>query len=208
MKVLIADDHALFRDGLTMRLKQIDSDINVLSAENFKGALRILDKETDFDLIILDLDMPDMGWEEAFDLVKEKAGKSRIAILSASENNRDIKKAMEKGAAGYITKRSDPKILTSALNLMLDGSVYLPPEILDKSKAPQHTPYAVKENKLTQRQAEVLKLIAEGKSNKQIAFELNVSEATVKLHINALLRALKATNRTQAVIIAQKEGII
>jgi len=207
MKILIADDHSLFRDGLRMHLKQLFDEIEVMETQDFAGTFKALDKNK-FDLLILDLDMPDaMPWEEAFALAKQKAEGARMAVISASDNNRDIKKAMDLGAIGYIPKRSDPKILSAALKLILDGGIYLPPEILNNPKTSAE-PNTRTSGRLTARQMEVLKLIAQGRSNKQIAFELQVSEATIKLHINALLRTLGATNRTQALIIAQKEGII
>lgn len=211
MKILIADDHSLFRDGLNMRLKQLVKNAEIIETGDFMDSFRILE-ENKFDLLILDLDMPDsMPWDEAIKLAIEKAHGAKIAIVSASDNYRDIKKAMDLGVSGYIPKRSDPKILSAALNLIIDGGVYLPPAILDKSRSVSELgddASLASQNHLTHRQSEVLNLIAEGKSNKQIAYDLSVSEATVKLHINALLRALGATNRTQAVIMAQKEGLL
>ena len=117
---------------------------------------------------------------------------------------------MENGISGYIPKRSDPKIMTGALKLVLDGGTYLPPSVLDSgsSSGNQQGENRSKGKTLTNRQSQVLELVAQGLSNKQIAYEMGVSEATVKLHINALLRSIGATNRTQAVIIAQKMGLI
>ena len=116
------------------------------------------------------------------------------------------RESLEKGASGYITKRAETKILSNALKLILDGGTYIPPVMLGKNL--DDTPAKGKGKMLTNRQSQVLGLVAKGMSNKQIAYEMGVSEATVKLHINALLRAIGATNRTQAVIIAQKMGLI
>ena len=192
MKVLIADEHALFRDGLGLLIEQLDGSATILQASNFAQALKILDTEHKFDLIIIDLDMQDMVWEKGFDAIRAKAGDARLVVISASENVHNIRESLEKGASGYITKRAETKILSNALKLILDGGTYIPP--VGKM--------------LTNRQSQVLGLVAKGMSNKQIAYEMGVSEATVKLHINALLRAIGATNRTQAVIIAQKMGLI
>ena len=213
MKILIADDHALFRDGLMMQLEQLSPHVVILQSGNYSQTIKILEKETDFDLIILDLDMPDMDWEEGFKDVREKAANTRIMIISASDEVRYIRKALEAGACGYIPKRSNTKILANALQLVLDGGTYIPPELLTIDCANQKNCRLsdhkdIKSKGLTGRQQEVLLLIAEGKSNKQIAYELDVSEATVKLHINALLRSLGVTNRTQAVVTAQKQGLI
>ena len=214
MKVLIADDHALFRDGLSMQLEKLKSDLVVFQAGSFSHALKILSDEKKLDLIIIDLDMPDMGWEEGLSAIREHANGAKYVIISASENPRDIRKSLEAGACGYIPKRSEPKILAGALQLVLDGGTYLPPSVLEPNPAisgseKRSATASVSNGKiLTPRQLQVLGLVAQGMSNKQIAYDIGVSEATVKLHINALLRSLGATNRTQALIKAQKMGLI
>ena len=131
MKVLIADDHALFRDGLSMHLKQIEPEAVIFQAGNFSKALKIIDDEKKLDLIILDLDMPDMNWEEGISELKKKSNGTRFVVISAAEDGKSIRKTMEKGVSGFIPKRSDPKIMTSALTLVLDGGTYLPPSFLD-----------------------------------------------------------------------------
>lgn len=211
MRVLIADDHALFRDGLSMRLEQINPKSVIFHAANFTQAIKIVDDEKKLDLVILDLDMPDMPWEEGLKELKSKAVSARFVVISASEDIRNIRKTLENGVSGYIPKRSDPKILNSALQLILDGGNYFPTSILETSTSSNSNfdhGGKPKGKGLTHRQAEVLGFVAKGMSNKQIAYEMGVSEATVKLHINALLRSLGATNRTQAVITAQKQGLI
>ena len=186
MKVLIADDHALFRDGLSMHLEQIDPEAVVFQAGSFSQALKIIDDEKKLDLVIVDLDMPDMAWEEGIEELIKKSNGARFVVVSATE------------------------IMTGALKLVLDGGTYLPPSVLDSgsSSGNQQGENRSKGKTLTNRQSQVLELVAQGLSNKQIAYEMGVSEATVKLHINALLRSIGATNRTQAVIIAQKMGLI
>lgn len=214
MKVLIADDHALFRDGLSLHLEQMDNQAVIFQAGNFSQAMKIIDDEKKLDLIIIDLDMPDMNWEEGLKEIREKTSGARLVIISATEDSRSIRKSMEYGISGYIPKRSDTKVLTGALKLILDGGTYLPPSVLDTAHLGNaysvHKPggFYAKSKTLTNRQSQVLELVAQGMSNKQIAYEIGMSEATVKLHINALLRAVGATNRTQAVITAQKMGLI
>ena len=212
MKVLIADDHALFRDGLSVHLEQIDPKAVIFQAGNFSQALKIAGDEKKLDLVIMDLDMPDMNWEEAIKDIKEKSSDARFVIMSASEDNRNIRKSLEYGVCGYIPKRSETKVITGALKLILDGGTYLPPTVIEAGSSAgamsKNGSSSANGKKLTNRQSQVLELVAQGLSNKQIAYEMGVSEATVKLHINALLRAVGATNRTQAVIIAQKMGLI
>ena len=208
MKILIADDHALFRDGLAMRLEEINPDITLHQAPSFSQALKILDKEPQINIIIADLDMPDMKWEDGIEQLKKKSPDSSLVVISASEDIRNIRKILATGIKGYIPKRSDPKIMHSALKLILDGGTYIPPALIEISSDNNLSSSQNKGKMLTNRQSQVLDLIAQGKSNKQIAYEMGVSEATVKLHINALLRSLKVNNRTQAVVTAQKMGII
>jgi len=146
-----------------------------------------------------------MGFSGTGDLFASVISASLVKGLS-------IRKAMEKGISGYIPKRADTKVLTGALKLIMDGGTYLPPSILDNGNINGVNMSSVSRSRngktLTNRQSQVLELVAQGMSNKQIAYEIGVSEATVKLHINALLRAVGATNRTQAVITAQKMGLI
>lgn len=210
MKVLIADDHALFRDGLAIFLESIDDNIVLFQAANYNETLKILNNEKDFSLLIIDLDMPDMKWEDGLEKVMKVLGEgTKFFVVSALEDIKTVKKCLDFGASGYISKRSDPKILESALKIVMDGGIYLPSDILHKHllTVPNNS-HKEKHKVLTDRQEQVLKLAASGFSNKQIAYELGVTESTVKLHINSLLRNFGATNRTQAVMIAQKHGLI
>lgn len=208
MKILIADDHALFRDGLAMRLEEINPDIILHQAATFSQAVKILDKENDINMIIVDLDMPDMKWEDGINELKNKAPDVSMVVISASEDIRNIRKILATGIKGYIPKRSDPKIMHNALKLILEGGTYIPPALIENTSESSSSSHRSNGKTLTNRQSQVLDLIAQGKSNKQIAYEMGVSEATVKLHINALLRSLKVNNRTQAVVTAQKMGLI
>lgn len=210
MKVLIADDHALFRDGLSLQLEKINPDFIILQAANFNQALKFIETDNNISLVIMDLDMPDMNWQEALKELKSKAPQARFVVVSAGENSGTIRKSLELGVCGYIPKRSEPVILNKALQLILEGGTYLPPSVLQPTSdttVQDRQPCGMTKT-LTNRQNQVLGLVAQGLSNKQIAYQMGVSEATVKLHINALLRSVGATNRTQAVILAQKMGII
>ena len=211
MKILIADDHALFRDGLSIHLERLEPQAVIFQAGSFSQVMKIINDEKKLDLIIIDLDMPDMNWETALQEIINKSYGAKVVIISATEDTRSIRKAMDKGISGYIPKRADTKVLTGALKLIMDGGTYLPPSILENGVINgiiSSSPRSRNGRTLTNRQAQVLELVAQGMSNKQIAYEIGVSEATVKLHINALLRAVGATNRTQAVITAQKMGLI
>lgn len=210
MKVLIADDHALFRDKLATQLENINPDFIILQASSYNQAIKFIENDNNIELIVIDLDMPDINYEEALRELKNKTGDSKIVAISTKEDSNIIRKSLEQGVSGFISKRSEKDVLKNALQLVLDGGIYLPPSVLQVSGG------AIMQDKrcigthktLTNRQNQVLNLVAQGLSNKQIAYEIGVSEATVKLHINALLRSVGATNRTQAVIMAQKMGII
>ncbi len=210
MKVLITDEQSLFRDGLSLRLKQINQDIAILQSSNLVDMQKILSKEPDIDILIVDIDLAELNAAEIINKIKNLAPNTKIVAISSSEDTRNIKKFLSCGVKGYIPKRSDSNILSGALKLILDGGTYIPPAMLDNGidyNGSSHISNPLKKN-LTNRQSQVLDLIAQGKSNKQIAYDMGVSEATVKLHINALLRSLKVNNRTQAVITAQKMGLI
>ena len=206
MKILIADDHALFRDELASRLEEINPDIVLMQAPSFSQSLKIIEKEPDLDMMIVDLDMPDMHWEESIEQLRQKSKNINIVVISASEDMRQIRKILQSGIKGYIPKRLESQTMHNALKLIVEGGIYIPPALVENNS--EFSNNNRRSKTLTNRQSQVLDLIAEGKSNKQIAYEMGVSEATVKLHINALLRSLKVNNRTQAVITAQKMGLI
>ncbi len=207
MKILLADDHALFRDGLILNIKQQNIDAEINSSGSYREALDALKNAPYPEAIILDLDMPDMSWQQGLPLLQKTSPKSKIIIVSAIEDAAVIKQVMNKGVKGYIPKRLEPKVIMAAIKLVLEGGTYLPPQLL-KNISDKKTKNKDKKSLLTPRQKEVLQYIAQGLSNKQIAYEMQISEATVKLHINALLKALKANNRTQALVMAQKLDII
>ncbi len=205
MRVLIADDHALFRDALGKLVEELDASAGVVQVSSYSQALKILKNEPPFDMIIFDLEMQDLlSWEQGIDELKKAANGAKLVVVSAIENPRNIRSVLERGVNGYISKRSESKILLNALKLILEGGTYIPPVLLLQNNLAEKG----SAKNLTNRQSQVLGLVAQGMSNKQIAYEMGVSEATVKLHINALLRSVGANNRTQAVITAQKMGII
>lgn len=205
MKVLIADDHALYRDGFKFNLKNMFPEIQIEDADTVEKSIDLLKKHPDTDLTLIGLPMSVPAWEEYIRKMRGIIPQVRIGIISDTTDNYNLKKALNLGICCYLPKNMDSKVLGSALNLVLNGGTYFPPVILNQNFDYANLPDG---KKLTKRQFEVLTYLAQGLSNKQIAYQLSVSEATVKLHINALLRSLKATNRTQAVIKAQKIGLI
>ncbi|WP_431858395.1 response regulator [Azospirillum sp.] len=208
MRILIGDDHVLFREGLRRLLEQLKEGSVFVEASNFDEMLEICGGGGEaFDLILTDLRMP--GWPgfSGIQALREKQPQGKVVVISASEAHHDVRDALEHGAAGYIPKSSSVKIMLSALDLIFSGGVYVPPTVLREGTAadvggeargamPPADPAL--EQLLTQRQREVLERLREGKSNKQIAHELGLSEGTVKIHMTAIFKSLGVRNRTQA----------
>jgi len=210
MKILIADDHELFRDGLRHVLDQLGGPLTIVEASDFRQAIEIVERERDIDIVLLDLSMPGMVWSEGLQRLKETApDQVPIIILSASDDRRHVLQAVNLGAAGFIPKTSSSRVMLSALKLVLSGGVYLPPALLEQGGPSDSGPLASESavSFLTPRQREVLALLGQGKSNKEIARVLQLAEGTVKLHVTAILKALNVNNRTRAVVAASQLGL-
>lgn len=207
MKILIADDCPLFRDGLNLRLLEIFPNAKTEQTSGFANTIKFLQNQKDVNLLILNAEMQDMPWQEALKEIR-RVSKALILIISTSADARTLKTILAAGADGYLSKRMDADELSLALRLIKNGETYISQN--NNSGVPLNNLSGTESGlkTLTNRQSQVLDLIAQGKSNKQIAYDMGVSESTVKLHINALLRTLHVSNRTQAVVTAQKMGII
>jgi DNA-binding NarL/FixJ family response regulator len=213
LRVLIADDHALLRKGLISALDDLGEEVEVCyEAENADQVMDALSMEPDLDLILLDLLMPGA---KGFELLSKVCGESPgvpVVVLSATEDTGHMRKALDCGASGFICKSAGHELMLSALGLVLAGGVYVPAELLqaqaDPPKAeirPATDPQGTHSlQSLTERQREVFKLLSQGRSNKQIARELRISQNTVKIHVAAILRKLAAANRTEAVALGRE----
>jgi DNA-binding NarL/FixJ family response regulator len=206
VKILVADDHTLFRDGLRYMLAQLDDDVEILEAKDCAEALALVGSRSDLDLVLLDLAMPGMDGLAGLRALRVRRPSVPVVILSGSEEPADVRQALDRGAMGFIPKSSTSQVMLGALRLVLSGGVYLPPAFLERFQ-PGRTPTAappIEALGLTPRQHDVLRLLGRGQSNKEIARVLGLAEGTVKLHISAILRALGVDNRTQAVIVAAR----
>lgn len=214
MKVLIADNHTLFREGFSIQLQRFDSLTELQEVKDFFAIKALADQQKSFDVIFVDRDVLGTEWKENFKSVKQMFPQARVVMLSESEEQRDILDAFDLEASGYITKLSRDSLIINALRLVMDGNLYVPPAVLKGVQKRSHGEGRILSHtlpngkNLTYRQSEVLQHLSNGLSNKQIAYEMSVSEATVKLHINALLRHLHVENRTKAVVTAQRLGIL
>ena len=206
LKILIADDHELFLDGLRMVLSDLDNDVVTETARDHKELQKKADGTTPYDLILTDLAMPGLNWHESLRLLKEHYPDTPIVVLSAVSDPENVMQAIDIGASGFIPKTSSSKIILSALHLVLSGGLYLPSELLSPSGKTDTA--AEGKGPLTPRQLDVLRLMGQSKPNKVIARELDLSEGTVKLHVTAILKALNVTNRTGAVIAGKEMGLI
>lgn len=203
--VLIADDHSLFRTGLKHLISQLFPEPEVLEATNYSEAMTAIRNETRMSLILVDLKMPEMDGFSTLAKLVEQADSVPVVVLSGSGELSDMQQSFQTGVMGYICKSEPPQIILSALQLVLSGGVYVPTEfVMAPNKEASCEQNVLSE--LTERQREVLNLLAEGESNKEIARSLNVSEATVKAHLATILKTLGAKNRTQAVVCLQKMG--
>lgn len=205
-KVLIADDHPLFRDALIAALQPLITDLTLLQAGTLDDALTSLQKNSDIDLVLLDLHMP--GSEDFYGLIRitEDFPQTPIAVVSGDDSMRVVSKVMAFGARGFIPKTTPSKTTAEAIKSIMLGNNWLPEEMqknlvkVDK----EEIDIASRMAELTPKQFQVLKQLQAGLLNKQIAYDLNITEATVKAHISAIFKKLEVTNRTQAVLIAEK----
>ena len=209
MKILILDDHPLLRQGLAMLLA--GSGDTVLEAGTVEQATDLIDAHPDLELVVLDLFLPgEVGWTLITTIGETHPGLP-IVVLSSSENPKDVRRALQLGALGYIPKSAGPHTFLSAIRLVLSGELYVPPLLLDATMSPPapspaSTPRTA--TGLTDRQTDILRLLAEGIPNKVIARQLDLSEKTVKAHVTAIFRALDVVNRTQAANAGRAAGLI
>lgn len=206
MKILVVDDHALVREGLRQVLKGLDPEVLVLEASRCATAFELATLHLDLDLVLLDLSLPDMNGLDALDQFGLRYADIPVIILSATEDSTLMRRCFDRGAAGFLPKSSLSEIMLSALRLVLSGGTYLPPEMLAPPSTLQLIPNAGGQLNITARQKEVLQLLVNGWSNKEIARQLELSEQTVKAHVTSILRALDVPTRSRAVVAAAHYG--
>lgn len=213
MKVLVVDDHAMVREGVKHALEAIEPQVTAFEARTAEEAFRCVAEHDDLDLVLLDLGLPGTDGFSVLERIRESNPALPVLIVSAADDRSQVMTALNMGAAGFIPKSFARDVTLQAVRLVLAGGVYIPPQalgLLPPAAAPaQPLPRSVQPARslgLTERQIDVLSLLARGKPNKIIAAELNIAEQTVKAHVTEILRALKVTNRSQAVIAARRMG--
>lgn len=203
MRVLIVDDHDLLRDMLVMFLGS-QGDIETSTAADVDQACARVDEEDPYDLILLDLNMPGMNGLVGLARVIALKDGQRVALMSGEATREIAEKALEAGAAGFVPKTLPAKSMINAVRFMAMGEQYAP---IDFMTAVDEAPINSLAEKLSPRELQVLKGLTEGKPNKEIARDLDLQEATVKLHVKTLYRKVGAANRTQAAMIAREAGL-
>lgn len=205
-EILIADDHPLFRDALRRTVAQILPDARLLEADSVDSLSELAQRHQQAELVLLDLNMPGAHGFSALVYMRAAFPTLPVLIVSAREDPALMRRALGHGASGFIPKSADVEQIAKAINAVLDGDTWLPPGVSSSAVSldPEEEALASKIAELTPQQYRVLTMVCNGLLNKQIAYELNVSEATIKAHMTAILRKLGAHSRTQAVLLAGK----
>ena len=203
--IVVADDHPLFRGALRRAIGSLIPDARVLEATGLDDLQAALCRERDVDLILLDLTMPGVQGFSGLIFLRAQHPETPVVIVSANEDPVVIRRAVEFGASGFIPKSLDTQRIGQALQAVLAGDAWTPPDVDLSAGEDRETADLVRRlATLTPQQLRVLMMLSEGLLNKQIAYELSVSEATVKAHVSAILQKLAVDSRTQAVIAAAR----
>jgi two-component system, NarL family, response regulator len=200
VRVLIADDHPVVRSGLAMILEYASGIETVAEAGTGSEAVQLF-RQHQPDVVLMDLKMPEMGGVDAIATIRQEYPNARIIVLTTYDGDEDIYRGLSAGARGYLLKNVTRQELIEAIQRVHAGQKYIPAEVGARLAERMSNP------QLTERERQVLLQITEGKSNQDIATALNVSEGTIKFHVNGILRKLNVSDRTQAVLVALKRGI-
>lgn len=194
MKALLIDDHAMVREGVTAMLRQAFPGGAILQAADIAAAITLAGDHADLDLAVLDLMMPGVSGVAALAAFVEAQPAVPVIVLSSSEDPGDVRAALATGALGYVAKSASPATLLAAVRLVLDGEIYVPTFMAQSPGAAAALPL----DQLTERQRDVLRLVAASASNKEIAYRLAISEKTVKAHLTTVFRVLNVASRAEA----------
>lgn len=208
-RVVVTDSNDAFMHNMTRWIKEVQPEAVVTPCKDLDCSLLALLEEPFVQFLIFDLNVLGEDWRSRLEKIIEKIRPTQVILAAQYASAQTILSALKLNIKGFLIKTSTPESIKNALKFMFEGEIYIPTSVYEKADPKDHTAYQLPSGKfLTPRQIEVLGYLGEGKSNKQIAYEMSVSEATVKLHINALLRHLKTSNRTQIVVKAQSLGFL
>ncbi len=202
-RILIVDDHPLFREALKQAIAGGVANATIAQAGSLESARAELDRHDATDLVLLDLRMPGVQGLSGLIFLRAQYPNVPVVVVTASEDHGLVQKALNLGASGYIPKSSSTETIVDAINGVLRGDIWVPPGYDRKGQGDKEAEEIARRiATLTAQQIRVLMMLREGLLNKQIAYELNVSEATIKAHVSAILQKLNVSSRTQAVIAA------
>lgn len=218
MKILLVDDHSLITDALSALLLDLDPHVDIHTAGDAAGAEALVEQHSDADLMLLDLSLPGASGTSLLESLVARVPDMKILVLSGVQDQRSVMRVLQIGAAGFVPKSMASDTLLSAIRFVLSGGVYIPADLLDDATRGaqmlglperghdmmgQPTTARIQ---LTERQEQVLQLLARGAPIKIICRELGLSEGTVKTHVTAIYRAFGASNRTEALLAARRHG--
>lgn len=210
MNILLVDDHALFREGIALLLQELEPAVQVWHAGDVAQALAVLDGDAAIDLILLDFLLPGEHGLQALKTLRKSHPGVPVVMLSSQEDQPTVLRTVQLGAMGFIPKSASSAQLFEALRTVLARGIYVPPLSLAYASSPAPAPPRTRaaDLGLTPRQTQVLWLILEGKPMKLIASELGLTHNTAKTHVSAVLRTLGVTTRTQAIVAANRLGLV
>jgi DNA-binding NarL/FixJ family response regulator len=206
-KIVIADDHPLFRGALRQAIASLLPAARIIEASGFDDLTPILARESDVDLVLLDLAMPGVQGFSGLLYLRAQHPEVPVVMVSASDDAVIIRRSLEFGASGFIPKSVEVDEIGAAIEAVLAGQTWTPPDIDLAAEDGEVATLVARLGTLTPQQVRVLMMLSEGLLNKQIAYDLGVSEATVKAHVSAILQKLGVDSRTQAVIAASRIGL-
>ena len=220
MKVMLVDDHALFREGLRYMMQQVPDVDEVIEAENYYDALLLGERYPELDLAVLDLHMPGCAGVNSIRFFHRRFPCIPIMVISAEDDRSVMERILNVGAMGYLCKTASVPVLLNAVKLVLSGEIYVPTQVMSplsplgsEPEEPQKIARDLRrrytnEYGLTARQMGVLKHLANGLSNREISEAMGIAEGTVKIHISGLFHTLRVKSRLEAIRIAQQIGLV
>jgi len=213
INVLVVDDHRLFAAGMSSVLRMLNRPVEVKEIYNGMQALTEIERHGGYDLVLADIEMPSVSGIDLMLAMKAREISTPLIIVSATEHAREVERAMTAGARGYIPKSTAPEAMLEAVEKVLSGELYLPDELWTRvrsSSQARRVTASISNDRsptLSSRQHEILDLMESGKTNKQIAEVLGISQSTVKFHIAGLFRELNVRTRTECVHVARQLNV-
>ncbi|NMF90037.1 response regulator [Aromatoleum petrolei] len=204
-RILIVEDHALVREAMAQTLARLEPGVECVEAKGSEDALAKLEASADWDLAVIDLMLPDLNGFSLLGVLAKRFPDVPTIVVSALDDPASIRRAMKGGASGFVSKADSGDTLRAAVRCVLDGGVYAPDIATDAASKRSGAPVSERFG-LTAGQTRVLELLAQGKTNREIADLLGLSEGTVKVHMSAIFRALNVSSRAQALIVIARHG--